>query len=47
MDVMNMPVFLRRWWINKVNSAVENESVARAESEQIQSKFNSQQNTRR
>ena len=46
MDAVNMPVFLRRWWINKCNEAVEEEAKVRAESMQIQQQHQASQQRR-
>ena len=47
LDAVNMPVFLRRWWINKFNKTSEEEAKARNESQRLQQQHQTQSSRRR
>ena len=41
MDAINMPVFLRRWWISKINETQANEDEATKEAQKLQQQHRS------
>jgi hypothetical protein len=41
LDAVNMPVFLRRWWINKLNETTAEEDRLRNEAQKAQQQYTS------
>jgi len=47
LDAVNMPIFLRRWWINKINETTEEEDRKKLEAQKIQQQHMSSTSRRR